>query len=275
MDFDNGYDDYDDYGNQEEIWDYGFDDTPDSLLEDQDLPPEPRTAFRMPWQAVLSLQHLPGGKVQASVRHWPRCLVEAGRYTWPTATIPCPHCKFYCASHADLADEKMHHRRIFIEDNQRRAEEKQRQMDSTERPKRQRGRKGRGEQKKTAGARDEQELEEVARAMALISFGSFCDSRPAEQIAEVETTKRRRPRNKKSGAKTSNDMETSTPTTKQSDPRDPVDCHGFNKKESPPRLLQSSAMDSALEDNATSATTTAEMPQCPSLVVSSAHLSLV
>ena len=186
MDFDNGYDDYDDYGNQEEIWDYGFEDPLDGLLEDQDLPPEPRTAFRMPWQAVLSLQHLPGGKVQASVRQWPRSLVEAGRYTWPTATIPCPHCKFYCASHADLAGEKMYHRRIFIEDSQRRAEEKQRLMDSTERPKRQRGRKGRGEQKKTAGARDEQELEEVARAMALISFGSFCDSRPAEQIAEVD-----------------------------------------------------------------------------------------
>ena len=74
MDFDNGYDNYEDYGNQEEIWDYGFDDTPDSLPEDQELPPEPRTVFKMQWQAVMSPQHLPRGKVQASVRHWRRCL---------------------------------------------------------------------------------------------------------------------------------------------------------------------------------------------------------
>jgi hypothetical protein len=58
---------------------------------------------------------------------------------------------------------------MFIDDNQKRAE----QTNQKQR-RRQRGRQGRNEKKETgARAGDEQELDEVARAIALTSFISF------------------------------------------------------------------------------------------------------
>ena len=96
MDFDDNC--YDDYDIQEDYWEDGFDGTQDNTQE-AEPPPEPRKTFPMPWQVVLSLQVLPGGKVQASAKHWPKTLVDASRYDpnpYSPRTIPCPHCKFYC-----------------------------------------------------------------------------------------------------------------------------------------------------------------------------------
>ena len=89
----------------------------------------------MPWQVVLSLQVLPGGKVQASAKHWPKTLVDASRYDpnpYSPRTIPCPHCKFYCPTHAALAEEKLYHRRMFIDDNLKRAEQTDQKTEATE-----------------------------------------------------------------------------------------------------------------------------------------------
>ena len=273
MEFDCGGDyNYND-GIQEEFWDDGFD---NASNYHQGPAPEPRTQFKMPWQAVLSLQVLPGGKVQASVRHWPKTLVDSARYDpdrcYPR-TIPCPHCKFYCPTHAALAEEKLYHRKMFIDDNQKRAE----QTNQKQR-RRQRGRQGRNEKKETgARAGDEQELDEVARAIALTSFSSFCDTRPA---AEEEGKKRRRTRNKKkAAAANAADKETSTPTTKQDDPWEPAECQGhFQKKTETYTPAEKSpghpTLDAAPEDTDTT-TTTAEFPTSTSPLASLASLSLV
>ena len=142
MDFDDNC--YDDYNIQEDYWEDGFDGTQNNTQE-AEPPPEPRKTFPMPWQVVLSLQVLPGGKVQASAKHWPKTLVDASRYDpnpYSPRTIPCPHCKFYCPTHADLAEEKLYHRRCFIEDNLKRAEEKAAAApQKTQQPRKQRGRK--------------------------------------------------------------------------------------------------------------------------------------
>ena len=120
-------DDYDDHDIQEEMWDDGFSNDQDDIPDHPRPLQEPRQRFNTRWQVVLSLQVLPGGKVQASAKHWPKTLVDASRYDpnpYSPRTIPCPHCKFYCPTHADLAEEKLYHRRCFIEDNLKRAEEK-------------------------------------------------------------------------------------------------------------------------------------------------------
>ena len=64
MEFDCGGDYNYDNGIQEEFWDDGFDNTQDYHQEPAPRPappPEPRKLLKMPWQAVLSLQILPGG----------------------------------------------------------------------------------------------------------------------------------------------------------------------------------------------------------------------
>ena len=139
----------------------------------------------------------------------------------------------------------------------------------------QRGRQGRNEKKETsARVEDDQELDEVARAMALTSFSSFCDTRPAEE----EAKKRRRPRRK---TKTAMDTETETqqPTTKQSDHRDSAEHQGsFQKKSSPmPTAAQTTlgpTLYAAPEDNAP-ATTTAGPSTSTSPLASLVSLSLV
>ena len=161
---------------------------------------------------------------------------------------------------------------MFIDDNQKRAE----QTNQKQR-RRQRGRQGRNEKKETsARVGDEQELDEVARAIALTSFISFCDTRPA---AEEEGKKRRRTRNKKKAAATSAaDKETSTPTTKQDDPREPAEFQGSFQKKSPLAPAEQSpghpTLDAAPEDNDTT-TTTAELPTSTSPLASLVSLSLV
>ena len=189
------YGDFNDHDNdnQEEMWDDGFDDDQDSPQDHHDSSQEPRKTFKMPWQVALSLQTLPGGRVQASTRHWPKDMVDsASRYDKSRyQTVPCPHCKFIC-NPWDLAEEKHYHRRCFIEDNLKRAEEMAADLQTTKQPKKQRGRRGQRTQQTRARVGDEQELDELERAMALTSFISFCDTRPAEG----EAKKRRRPRSK-------------------------------------------------------------------------------
>ena len=51
---------------------------------------------------------------------------------------------------------------------------------TTKQPKKQRGRRGQRTQQTRARVGGEQELDEVERAIALTSFISFCDTRPAE-----------------------------------------------------------------------------------------------
>ena len=253
MEFDCGGDyNYDD-GIQEEFWDDGFDNTQDYHQEPAPRPappPEPRKRLKMPWQAVLSLQILPGGKVQASTRPWPKTLVDsASRYDAACyQTIPCPHCKFVCTPWS-LAEEKLYHRKMFIEDNWKRAEEKaaEQQPDMRKQPRKQRGKKSK-------------------------------DTRPAE---EDKAPKRRRPRNnKRTTAAKDKDTETSTPTTTQLDPRDPAECQGLLQKRNPPMpAAEQSAsgftLDAAPEDNDTATTTTAENSPTPSPIVSLVHLTLV
>ena len=163
---------------------------------------------------------------------------------------------------------------MFIDDNLKRAE----QTDQKKQRRRQRGRQGRNEKKETgARAGDEQELDEAARAIALTSFSSFCDTRPA---AEEEGKKRRRTRNKKKAAAASAaDKETSTPTTKQDDPWEPAECQGhFQKKTEIFTPAEKSpghpTLDAAPEDTDTT-TTTAEFPTSTSPLASLASLSLV
>jgi hypothetical protein len=256
------YGDFNDHdnNNQEEMWDDGFDDDQDSPQDHQDPPQEPRKTFKMPWQVVLSLQTLPGGRVQASTRHWPKDMVDsASRYDADShRTIPCPHCKFLC-SPWDLAEETYYHRRCFIEDNLKRAEEMAAELKQP--PRKQRGRRGRQMKQTSARVGDEQELDEVARAMALTSFISFCDTRPAEED-QVKT--RRRPKNKKAKTATPTETEKTKQTTKQSDHWDPAECQGSFKNRNPPTPAEQSpgqhTLDAAPEDNASSTTTTADLP---------------
>ena len=75
-------------------------------------------------------------------------------------------------------------------------------------------------------------------------------------------------------------METSTPTTKQFDPRDPAECQGLLKKGNPPmpaaeQSASGSTLDAAPEDNDATATTTTENSPTPSPIVSLVHLALV
>ena len=125
---------------------------------------------------------------------------------------------------------------------------------------------------------DEQELDEVARAMALTSFISFCDARPAK--GELVKT-RRRPRTKKAKTATRTETEKTKQTTKQSDHWDPAECQGYSQKTSPPMpAVEQSApgqptLDAAPKDNALSTTTTAELSPSTSPLASLVSLSLV
>ena len=147
---------------------------------------------------------------------------------------------------------------------------------TTKQPKKQRGRRGQRTQQTRARVGDEQELDELERAMALTSFISFCDTRPAEE----EAKKRRRPRSKTTKTAANTETEKKKQTTKQSDHQDPAECQGYYQKKSPPMpAAEQSApghptLDAAPEDNATT-TTTAELSTSTSPLASLVSLSLV
>ena len=239
-------DDYDDHDIQEEMWDDGYD-SRSCYVQDVPTPPEPRRQFKMPWQAVLSVKVLLGGKVQAHTRPWPKIIIDSLGWDHTTDRMtPCPHCKFYF-SREELAEEITHHRRSFIADNQRRAERRlAEQTAPAQRPRLQRSRKGK------------------AATQAQLKP----ESKPGGD--DLPKTKPRRPRKTKTRKTLSEETETSTPTTKQSDLQDPADSHGSskNKNDPSPRPLQSGTMESAPEDTATSTTTTAETSSHPSSLVS-------
>ena len=241
-------DDYDDHDIQEEIWDDGYD-SRSCYVQDVPTPPEPRRQFKMPWQAVLSVKVLLGGKVQASTRPWPKIIIDSLGWDHTTdRTNQCPHCKFYF-SREELAEEIAYHRRAFITDNQRRAERQlAEQTTPAGRPGLQRSKKGKGRAAKPVQPKPE--------------------SKPGGD--NLQRKKSRRPRKTKTKRTLSEETETSTPTTKQSDSQDPADSHGSSKNKNypSPRPLQSGTMESAPEDTATSTTTTAETSPHPSSLVS-------
>ena len=254
MDFGDVYDD--DADMQEEMWDDGCDNRSD-YFQDVPTPPEPRRQFKMPWQAVLSVQVLLGGKVQASTRPWPKDLIDC--LGWDHTTdrrTPCPHCKFYLHP-SELAEEISYHRKTFIADNQRRAAQRQLAEQTTPagQPGLQRSKKGKGRAAKPAQPKPE--------------------SKPGAD--NLQHKKSRRPRKTKTKRTLSEETETSTPTTKQSDSQDPAGSHGSSKNKNDPssRPLQSGTMESAPEDTATSTTTTAETSTHPSPLVSLVHPRLV
>ena len=116
----NGYNDYD---NQEEMWDDGFSNDQDDIPDHPRPLQEPRQRFNTRWQVVLSLRTLPNPdqRIQTLTKAWPKTVIEESDFNQIFTPEPCPFCRIHTGADGEATGHRRADLRRFIDDNIRKA----------------------------------------------------------------------------------------------------------------------------------------------------------